>query len=181
LSLLGTWSGSAEENWQPYKSTLLQVLVSIQSMILVEAPYFNEPGNGRVNPKRRESITYNRNICLQTTRWAIVEWLDDRHLNGLWGDIIRSHFSLKHVKIRGDIGAWAKDSPSILNYTQSAHGGNVPRRRQRARRGEAHVTPVTPAGMNLLAEYDRRMDKLLQPTSGPALGAAPGPGESRHV
>jgi len=42
LSLLGTWSGSAEENWQPRKSTLLQVLVSIQSMILVEAPYFNE-------------------------------------------------------------------------------------------------------------------------------------------
>ena len=42
LSLLGTWSGSAEEEWQPRKSTLLQVLVSIQSMILVEAPYFNE-------------------------------------------------------------------------------------------------------------------------------------------
>lgn len=42
LSLLGTWLGSAEEEWQPRKSTLLQVLVSIQSMILVEAPYFNE-------------------------------------------------------------------------------------------------------------------------------------------
>ena len=42
LSLLGTWQGSADENWQPRKSTLLQVLVSIQSMILVEAPYFNE-------------------------------------------------------------------------------------------------------------------------------------------
>jgi ubiquitin-protein ligase len=42
LSLLGTWAGSPEENWQPRKSTLLQVLVSIQSMILVEAPYFNE-------------------------------------------------------------------------------------------------------------------------------------------
>jgi ubiquitin-protein ligase len=42
LSLLGTWAGSAEERWQPRKSTLLQVLVSIQGMILVEAPYFNE-------------------------------------------------------------------------------------------------------------------------------------------
>ncbi|EFI28700.1 ubiquitinating enzyme [Coprinopsis cinerea okayama7 len=41
LSLLGTWPGSPEEQWTN-KSTLLQVLVSIQSMILNEAPYFNE-------------------------------------------------------------------------------------------------------------------------------------------
>ena len=63
LSLLGTWAGRCiflrynrslgrqtrltrasyrpEEQWSS-KSTLLQVLVSIQSMILVELPYFNE-------------------------------------------------------------------------------------------------------------------------------------------
>ncbi|KAK9419143.1 hypothetical protein SUNI508_01120 [Seiridium unicorne] len=41
LSLLGTWQG---EPWQPGKSTLLQLLVSIQSMILCENPYYNEPG-----------------------------------------------------------------------------------------------------------------------------------------
>ena len=32
----------AEEQWQPYKSTLLQVFISIQSMILIDVPYFNE-------------------------------------------------------------------------------------------------------------------------------------------
>ena len=31
------------------------------------------------------SIDYNRNICLQTVRWAMVDWLDDVHVNGLWG------------------------------------------------------------------------------------------------
>ena len=39
LSLLGTWAGPG---WNPAKSTLLQVLVSIQSLILVPDPYFNE-------------------------------------------------------------------------------------------------------------------------------------------
>ena len=34
-------ASSADEQWSP-KSTLLQVLVSIQSMILIDAPYFNE-------------------------------------------------------------------------------------------------------------------------------------------
>jgi hypothetical protein len=40
LSLLGTWAGPG---WDPKRSTLLQVLVSIQSLILVSDPYFNEP------------------------------------------------------------------------------------------------------------------------------------------
>jgi len=44
LSLLGTWSGPA---WKPAESTLLQVLVSIQGLILgVEHPHFLEPGHG---------------------------------------------------------------------------------------------------------------------------------------
>ena len=41
LSLLGTWQGPG---WVPGKSTLLQVLISIQSMILCDEPYLNEPG-----------------------------------------------------------------------------------------------------------------------------------------
>jgi baculoviral IAP repeat-containing protein 6 len=42
LSLLGTWPGGGEaEKWND-TSTFLQVLVSIQSLILVPNPYFNE-------------------------------------------------------------------------------------------------------------------------------------------
>jgi len=44
LSLLGTWRGSAMENWDAKVSTLLQILVSIQSIIMSEEIYFNEPG-----------------------------------------------------------------------------------------------------------------------------------------
>ena len=42
LSLLGTWAGSASENWNPVTSTFLQVIISIQSLIFVAEPYFNE-------------------------------------------------------------------------------------------------------------------------------------------
>jgi hypothetical protein len=41
LSLLGTWSGSSEEMWNK-DSTLLQLFVSIQALIFVKEPYFNE-------------------------------------------------------------------------------------------------------------------------------------------
>ncbi|KAH0904547.1 hypothetical protein HID58_044050 [Brassica napus] len=47
LSLLGTWSGAPREKWIPNNSTMLQVLVSIQGLILNEKPYFNEPGYER--------------------------------------------------------------------------------------------------------------------------------------
>lgn len=42
LSLLGTWSGPG---WRPKESTLAQVLLAIQSQILVAEPWFNEPGH----------------------------------------------------------------------------------------------------------------------------------------
>ena len=50
LSLLGTWSGAKGEMWEPAHSTMLQVIVSIQSLILVPQPYFNEPGYERWGP-----------------------------------------------------------------------------------------------------------------------------------
>ncbi|KAG7342116.1 ubiquitin-conjugating enzyme [Nitzschia inconspicua] len=44
LSLLGTWSGP---KWNPLHSSILQVLMSIQGLILgVQNPYYLEPGHG---------------------------------------------------------------------------------------------------------------------------------------
>ncbi|MCL7022338.1 hypothetical protein MKW94_029828 [Papaver nudicaule] len=44
LSLLNTWQGQTNECWIPKESTMLQVLLSIQALVLNEKPYFNEPG-----------------------------------------------------------------------------------------------------------------------------------------
>ncbi|KAB2059418.1 hypothetical protein ES319_A11G301500v1 [Gossypium barbadense] len=49
LSLLNTWSGKKNERWIPGMSTMLQVLVSIQALILNQKPYFNEPGWERLS------------------------------------------------------------------------------------------------------------------------------------
>ncbi|XP_062582849.1 (E3-independent) E2 ubiquitin-conjugating enzyme UBE2O-like isoform X2 [Saccostrea cucullata] len=43
VSLLGTWDGKGSEMWTA-KSNMLQVLVSIQGLILVAEPYYNEAG-----------------------------------------------------------------------------------------------------------------------------------------
>ena len=40
---------------------------------------------GKAVATSRASIAYNKNICLQTTRWAIVDWLKDEHKDSVWG------------------------------------------------------------------------------------------------
>jgi len=77
LSLLGTWHGKNCENWNPDKSTMLQVLVSIQALILNEKPFFNEPGYAesyRAEEGQRRSKDYNDNtfvLSLKTMMYTL--------------------------------------------------------------------------------------------------------------
>ncbi|KAL7123747.1 hypothetical protein ABFS83_14G003500 [Erythranthe nasuta] len=60
LSLINTWSGEKNEMWTK-KSTLLQILVSIQGLVLNDRPYFNEPGFGDLR-NSTDSEWINRSI-----------------------------------------------------------------------------------------------------------------------
>ncbi|KDQ09441.1 hypothetical protein BOTBODRAFT_642580 [Botryobasidium botryosum FD-172 SS1] len=100
LSLLGSESTSAPEELWSTKSTLLQVLISIQSMIFNEAPMYNEPGYGHAVQTDPRSIEYNKNVALQNVRWAMVEWMKDDRKHDLWADVIKSHFSIHRKLIR---------------------------------------------------------------------------------
>ena len=48
LSLLNTFGGEGTELWSPVTSTLLQVLVSIQGLVLNDQPYYNEAGYEKI-------------------------------------------------------------------------------------------------------------------------------------
>ncbi|CAJ1936476.1 unnamed protein product [Sphenostylis stenocarpa] len=71
LSLLNTWTGTGTEVWNPGASTILQVLLSLQALVLNEKPYFNEAGYdqqiGRAEGEKN-SVSYNENAFLVTTK-----------------------------------------------------------------------------------------------------------------
>ena len=75
LSLLGTWSGKGGETWSS-SSTLLQVYASIQSLIMTEDVYFNEPGYEE-SQGTEEGNRLNRGYCnivrYGTLRYAILQ------------------------------------------------------------------------------------------------------------
>uniref|UniRef100_A0A0E0BY26 UBC core domain-containing protein n=1 Tax=Oryza meridionalis TaxID=40149 RepID=A0A0E0BY26_9ORYZ len=71
LSLLNTWSGKGCEKWNPSNSTMLQVLVSIQALVLNAKPYFNEPGyaaSANTPQGEKMSMAYNESTFLLSCR-----------------------------------------------------------------------------------------------------------------
>mmetsp|Transcript_58868 Transcript_58868/g.175143 ORF Transcript_58868/g.175143 Transcript_58868/m.175143 type:complete len:716 (-) Transcript_58868:42-2189(-) len=102
LSLLGTWSGPS---WIPEKSTLLQVLVSIQSLILVQDPYFNEPGYDPTDDTQRaKSKVYDKQIRAATLKVAILGQM--KKPTPLFEDCIHDHFRLKKRRILKQLEDW---------------------------------------------------------------------------
>lgn len=74
LSLLNTWTGSESEVWNPGSSTILQVLLSLQALVLNEKPYFNEAGYDAQIGKaegEKNSFSYNENAFLVSCRSMI--------------------------------------------------------------------------------------------------------------
>ncbi|KAL0348511.1 UNVERIFIED_CONTAM: putative ubiquitin-conjugating enzyme E2 23 [Sesamum angustifolium] len=67
LSLLNTWTGRGNEVWDPSTSSILQVLVSLQGLVLNSKPYFNEAGYDKqvgTAEGRKNSLSYNENTFL---------------------------------------------------------------------------------------------------------------------
>ena len=97
LSLLGTWSGSGCERWDPAKSNLNQLILSLQALVLNQYPYLNEPGYSHQSPTCEESLEYNRKVRRNCIRWAIREMFQSPI--GGWEDVIRWWFQWKRDTI----------------------------------------------------------------------------------
>ncbi|KAJ8724125.1 hypothetical protein PYW07_008105 [Mythimna separata] len=113
LSVLNTWHGRPEEKWNAHTSSFLQVLVSIQSLILVPEPYFNEPGYERSRGTRvgsSASLEYNSNIYQACVRWAMLDHL--RNPEPCFKEVIQTHFWIKRNEIMQTVANWITELES---------------------------------------------------------------------
>eukprot|EP01103_Thecamoeba_quadrilineata_P000794 TRINITY_DN1069_c0_g1_i1.p1 TRINITY_DN1069_c0_g1~~TRINITY_DN1069_c0_g1_i1.p1 ORF type:complete len:677 (+),score=149.05 TRINITY_DN1069_c0_g1_i1:92-2122(+) len=116
LSLLGTWSGGVGETWSD-SSTLLQVLVSIQSLILVSEPYYNEPGVEAARGTKwasTQSEFYNNATRQHTVRHAVLGQL--RNKDSVFSEVIQQHFRLRRDSVLAQASVWlGGESDTILD------------------------------------------------------------------
>jgi len=112
MSLLNTaQSGSDIEKWQPNKSTVAQVLLTIQTSLLGDAEPLTKEGKRRGSP---QSIAYNKEKHFETVRWGMLDALENgaRHMGPEFGVFIKCHFSLLREQIRLMVRSWWRSGGS---------------------------------------------------------------------
>jgi len=117
LSLLNTWGAANDgERWNPGLSTFLQVAISIQSLIFVPEPYFNEPGYEQdmyADYQQEESKRYNKNIINGTVNFAIIDMI--KNPPAAFRDIVLTHFKLSSERTLSNVVNWlGDDHPKTL-------------------------------------------------------------------
>jgi ubiquitin-protein ligase len=100
LSLLGTWSGP---NWNGNTCSILQLLVSIQSMVFNKYPLWNEPGyySSLVNDN---ALAYNNGIMRGTLCYAMTNYLKSPDVH--FKEEIKLHFSSCRENILKQLNNW---------------------------------------------------------------------------
>lgn len=119
-------------------------------MILVNDPYFNEPGYARSQGTpsgERQSEVYNANIRKQTLLHAILPFCSGTHSYPEFKDAIDAHFSTKKRLVEKQMYQWmAKDSSltgtvnQILPQFARFHVNSKPS--SRAARAKVAPTPI---------------------------------------
>jgi len=111
LSLLKTWTGTGNEVWNAESSTVLQLLLSLQALVLNEKPYFNEAGYDKFVGKadgEKNSITYNENAFLLSCKSMMyVLRKPPKHFETL----VKEHFTCR--------------APHILDACEAYLGGDL--------------------------------------------------------
>jgi hypothetical protein len=128
LSLLGTWRGNATENWDPKISTILQVLMSTQAIIMSEEIYFNEPGfEGEAGTPdgERKNEGYSNIIKYCNAKYAMLDQIKNPPKG--FETVVRRHFYLKKDEIMKDLKKWieeAKENEALYTGLVSDHNYN---------------------------------------------------------
>lgn len=123
LSLLGTWEGETSECWNE-QSTLMQVYSAIQSLIMTNNVYYNEPALADSDNAAALNRGYRNIVRYGTVKYAMVEQLmKPEHC---FRGVIRKHFFLQKDRILETCEKWlaeAASSDEDVLYTElvSAH------------------------------------------------------------
>ncbi|KDP29680.1 hypothetical protein JCGZ_18842 [Jatropha curcas] len=124
LSLLNTWTGRGNEVWDPVSSSILQVLVSLQGLVLNSKPYFNEAGyDKQVGSAEGEknSLSYNENTFLLNCKTMMYLM---RRPPKDFEELVKEHFRRRGYYILKACDAYMKGS-LIGSLTKEATVSNI--------------------------------------------------------
>lgn len=135
LSILGTWDGDDVESWDAKTSNLLRVLLSLQAMVFVSEPYFNEAGYAKqrgTREGRANSAVYNEGAVLGCLR-HVMSTLAEGGVKKEWIVLAHEHYGRRGKAIvnrcedivRGECGSegFRRSVANILAGVEEALAG----------------------------------------------------------
>lgn len=147
LSIINTWGGDPEEMWNPTYSTLLQVFLSIQALVMDKNVLQKEPGYEYYDSDSLENRQYRAIVSLGTLKYAITDML--REPPKEFEHIVKKHFLHKREKILETAEKWREEATnidmSITNEIVLSHNPNA-------------ITELTNAGFKYL--FDIAFEEL---------------------
>ena len=164
LSLLGTWRGHASENWDPKISTILQVLLSTQAIIMSEEVYFNEPGFERQagTPEgERLNEGYANIVRYGNVKWAMLGQLKNPPKG--FESAIKRHFYIKKEAVMNQCNKWIERANKIQDALYDGlvndHNSSIARDFKKSK--DAYKTALT----KVVKELEDLMNKLEKPSN----------------
>ncbi|WKX99358.1 hypothetical protein Q1695_014328 [Nippostrongylus brasiliensis] len=121
-SLLGTWSGQGVETWNPSKSNILQVLLSIQALILVPEPYFNEAGyesRKQQSEMSDRSRRYNETATINSLEYLLKIYKEPP---SDFKDVVRKSVRKSWPGLRSRINGWISGESEPAFPTMGSKG-----------------------------------------------------------
>ena len=103
LSIINTWKGNPGEMWNPSTSTLLQVFLSIQALVMGNKIIQNEPTFEDYEEDSDENVAYQFEVRYGNLRYAVIENL--RNPPKGFEDVVFNHF----LVLREEVLEFAKE------------------------------------------------------------------------
>ena len=115
LSIINTWESSPEEMWNGATSTLLQVFLSIQSLVMDNEVLQKEPGYETYSAQDPGNLVYCAVVKYNNVKYAMRKMIQNPP--GEFREVVMQHFSLKRAEIEKTLEKWVLEAASLTDFT----------------------------------------------------------------
>ena len=112
LSVINTWDGDPSERWNPTHSNILQVLLSIQVLVMDTMIIQKEPDFEYLQVDSWENIMYSNIVRYNNVKYAMLEMLKTPPEE--FREVIKVHFALKRNSILETVDKWIEDAKDFV-------------------------------------------------------------------
>lgn len=112
LSVINTWDGDPSERWNPAHSNILQVLLSIQVLVMDNRIIQKEPEFDHLAEDSSENKMYSNIVKYNNVKFAMLGMLQNPPPE--FKDVIFRHFALKRNAIMATVDKWLDEAKNFV-------------------------------------------------------------------